>query len=154
MKTILTIVSILIYWSGQSQEKQLSTPTPCFTAIIVNDINSAVAWYTDVLGVKEISRNTKLSIGLEQVNLKRESIQIELIYLKSAINSNNLVSKKQRLTGLFKIGFRLENFDQWTQRLKIKNILHEQDIVVDPISKKRMFVIKDPDGNRIQFFEA
>ena len=154
MKTFILTILIFISFSAHCQENITPKLQGCFAAIIVKDMPTSVEWYKKVLNLKEISRNKNAKMELEQVNLKNDLLHIELIYLKSAISPQALNNKRQRHTGLFKIGVRLDNIGQWIIHLKSKKIVQEQDIVVNPVSKKKMFVIKDPDGNRIQFFEG
>ncbi|MBO6524105.1 MAG: VOC family protein [Balneolaceae bacterium] len=51
------------------------------------------------------------------------------------------------------MGFKIQNFDSWVKYLREKQVSFRGDVVNDPISGKKMVVVLDPDGNRIQFFE-
>ena len=46
------------------------------------------------------------------------------------------------------------DFDTWVARLKATGVEFQGDVVIDKTSGKKMLVVKDPDGNRIQLFEA
>lgn len=95
-------------------------------------------------------------MGFKQANLKRGNSQIELIELKSAISTKDVVpnfTNKTRLQGIFKIGFSITDFDEWMDHLQSKELVAPGNIVEDPVSGKRMIIIRDPDGNRVQLFE-
>ena len=58
-----------------------------------------------------------------------------------------------RVTGFFKIGFLVTEFDMWIDHLTNEKVDFYGNIVTDHTSGKRMAIITDPDGNRIQIFE-
>ena len=55
--------------------------------------------------------------------------------------------------GFFKFGMKIPDFDQWISHLTDAKAEMHGEVVIDPVSEKRMLIIKDPDGNRIQLFE-
>jgi hypothetical protein len=61
--------------------------------------------------------------------------------------------KKTKIDGFFKFGFLVSEFEKWVTHLEQCKVEFYGTVVADPISKKRMVLIKDPDGNRIQLFE-
>lgn len=145
----LLIGSIL----GHSQTPDLRAS---FIAIIVSDMDSSSRWYKDLLNFQEVGRIENADIGLVQVNLIRGEARIELIEIQSAIDHNQILGtagKGKRLTGLFKVGFSVKNFDGCIEHLNSNEIEVADDIVTDPLTGGRMVVIRDPDGNRIQLFE-
>ena len=127
-----------------------------FSAIIVRDMEVSVTWYADKLGFEVINNNENAEMGFKQSNLKLGNVLIELISLTSAVDPEKAVSdhsSKTRLIGFFKFGFRVSDFDTWITHLKVKDVSFHGSVVNDPVSGKRMVIIKDPDGNRIQIFE-
>ena len=58
-----------------------------------------------------------------------------------------------RVTGFFKIGFLVTEFDMWIDHLTNEKVDFYGNIVTDDTTGKRMAIITDPDGNRIQIFE-
>ena len=139
------------------QDEKVSALEPYFSALIVEDIDNSIKWYVDVLGMEVNSQNAIESIGLRQANLSNTLAALELIELGSAVSlSENLpgYTSKTRTIGLFKIGFRTKDFDHWLNHFEEKNVSFNGDVVTDPVTQKRMMIILDPDGNRIQVFEA
>ena len=57
------------------------------------------------------------------------------------------------IDGFFKIGFLVDEFDAWVNRLREAEVEIHGRVVTDKNLGKRMLIIKDPDGNRIQLFE-
>ena len=108
------------------------------------------------LGTTVLNRFESAERGFKQSNLKRGNLLIELIELVDAISPKEEIqhySQKTRMPGLFKVGFMVSDFDTWMTHLKNDTVDFYGNIVTDPASGKRMVILKDPDGNRIQLFE-
>lgn len=142
--------------SSQAQTTPPNDLTPYFNAIIVNDMDSSLSWYQQVLGYEVLNSNQFPEMGLKQANLKKGDASIELIELNSAIDPNELIpnfNSNTKMIGLFKFGFYVDNFDQWIEYLKLNQVEFKGRVVSDELSGKQMVIILDPDGNRIQLFE-
>lgn len=46
----------------------------------------------------------------------------------------------------------MKKFDQWVASLQKSGVEFHGKVVGDPLTKQKMVIIKDPDGNRIQLF--
>ncbi|MEM7370032.1 MAG: VOC family protein [Bacteroidota bacterium] len=139
-----------------SQEQEQLSLNAYFSAIIVADMDTSLAWYTDVLGYEMVNQHTNQEVGFRIVNLKRADTLLELIEWQSAHAPKEVIPNfgpKTRLHGLFKIGFQVAEFEQWLEHLNGFVADIQEQVVHDPISGNRMLIIKDPDGNRIQLFE-
>ncbi|HMC00322.1 MAG TPA: VOC family protein [Flavobacteriaceae bacterium] len=127
-----------------------------FSAIIVKDLDASMSWYTNVLGFEVLSKIESEERGFKQSNLKRDDILIELIELNNAVSVEDAIpnyTNKTRINGFFKIGFLVSEFDKWIEHLTQHNVDFYGNVVNDPTSGKRMIIITDPDGNRVQIFE-
>lgn len=127
-----------------------------FSAMIVSDFDSSIHWYSKTLGFEVVSRVESVERGFKQSNLKRGDVLIELIQLDKALNLEDIVpnyNNKMRLIGFFKLGFLVIYFDKWIDHLTNEKVDFYGGIVTDDITGKRMVIITDPDGNRIQIFE-
>ncbi len=152
----IIIITLLISTNFYAQHSNSDTLQPYFNAIIVKDMNTSVDWYTENLVLDIVSKSDFSNEYFKQVNLKRDAILIELIELKSALIPEDVIpnyTTKTRTIGLFKFGFLTSNFAEWVSNLKSNGVTFHGEIVIDQLSKKRMVIIKDPDGNRIQLFE-
>ncbi|TJY36055.1 VOC family protein [Pontimicrobium aquaticum] len=136
--------------NSQSETLDLSSG---FAAFVVKDINSSIDWYSSKLNFKLVNQTHLEERGIKQANLKLGNTKIELIESKSSINPTQSNTKKGLILGIFKVGFITSSFDNWSKHLIELEMITEKDIVINPIDNKRMLIIKDPDGNRIQLFE-
>jgi len=157
IKKIL-IISYLIWIPFLSYAQNDSTQDleAYFSAMIVSDFDSSINWYSNVLGFEVVNRIESVERGFKQSNLKRGGILIELIELDKAVNLEAIVpnyNNKMRTIGFFKIGFLVTDFDNWIDHLANKKVDFYGSTVTDDTTGKRMAIITDPDGNRIQIFE-
>lgn len=155
MKSTL-VICLMLFTSQILVAQDLTPPKGGFGAFIVSEMRESKNWYQEVLGFEEINHMVNEEIGFEIANLKHGEIGLELIQMKGSISMDSLMKdlpRKTRLQGVFKFGMYISDFDAWVQQLQpfIEDL--ESQIVRDPITDKRMVVIRDPDGNRIQLFE-
>ncbi len=154
----LSCLLIFLFCSnvGFSQDFDSLELEAYFTAIIVNDIEASIDWYTSILGFEVINRFSSEERGFKQSNLDRNGILIELIELNQAVNPEDVIpnyTNKTRLIGLYKAGFQVQAFENWASHLEKSEVEFYGNTVINPISGKKMLIILDPDGNRIQIFE-
>ena len=157
MKILILVLSFsLIPFHSYTQQKNIPELEAYFSALIVEDIDSSLMWYTKMLGFKITDKRELPEIGLKQSNLEHGNAQIELIELNSALKPKEVIpdhNSKTRLIGLFKIGFLVSEFDKLIDHLKENNVKFHGTVVINEATGKRMVIIKDPDENRIQIFE-
>ena len=152
---ILVILTIFMVNIGNAQSSKLPELRASFLAIITSNIDSSTNWYTSKLGFELVNRVDNVERGFKQANLTRGDILLELIELKVAIDRNEVLKEnpRARISGYFKFGFTVKEFDVWANYLKEAGVEFNGRVVQDQTSGKKMLIIKDPDGNRIQFFE-
>ena len=127
-----------------------------FTSIIVLDIEASAEWYQQALDMELIGLNHYPDYGFSQANLRNNDLQLELIQTNKTIAASSILEDspaKSRISGLFKIGMAIDQFEPNIDRLQTLGVEFQGSIVQDPISGRRMIIALDPDGNRIQFFE-
>lgn len=155
-KSFIILYFILVSYISYGQTESLPDPEAYFSAIIVNDIESSIKWYSNNFGFKVLNKIESEEKGFKQANLKCGNILIELIELESSLSPESLLenySKKTKINGFFKLGFIVSEFEKWVDYLKQSEVEFYGDVVTDNLSGKRMLLIKDLDGNRIQIFE-
>lgn len=156
MKNLIVISFLLIALHGFGQDKSLPLPEAYFSAIIVNDIDTSINWYKQHLDFNVIHRFQSEDNEFRQASIVCGNILIELIEIKSSVTADELLKNKPKRTmidGFFKIGFLVDEFDAWVNRLREAEVEIHGRVVTDKNLGKRMLIIKDPDGNRIQLFE-
>ena len=129
---------------------------PSFTALIVSEMERSTQWYSSVFDLQVMSQVASEERGFRIANLQSDAFQLELIELQNAVHPQQQIpdfTTKTRVIGFFKVGFQVADFDQWMEHLEEQNVTLNGSEVTDPQTGRRMVVITDPDGNRIQFFE-
>lgn len=127
-----------------------------FSAMIVSDLDSSINWYSNILGFEIVNKVESKERRFKQSNLKKGNALIELIELDNAVYPEDVVpnyNNKTRIVGFFKTGFLVSDFDKWIDHLTNEKVDFHGNIVMDDSTGKRMVIIIDPDGNRIQIFE-
>jgi len=155
-RVLLLIIFLAVGRTSIAQLKGVENPEACFAAIIVSDIDTAIAWYTGMLGFEVVNQNHLPQRGLRQANLKSGTTALELIELQQVIFTNEILAQKPpgtRIGGFFKFGFKVSKLHRWVRYLKKAGVQLQGDVVVDPVSGGKTVVVLDPDGNRIQLFE-
>jgi len=155
VKTI-TLSSFLIFAAFsvvKSQNNDLPQPEASFFGIIVNNIDSSIHWYTSNLGFEVTNRVDNEERGFKQANLNLGKTNLELIELSNSTKPSDVLEGRSRMQGLFKIGFTVDDFDNWVEHLKSQKVTFHGQVVKNPLDGNKMLVVKDSDGNRVQFFE-
>ena len=157
MKNLIsTLIVALLVPTGFSQTGKPPDLKPYFTAIIVTDIDTSSQWFSDVLGFEMLNRVDMEERGFRQANLKRGNAAIELIEINTAIYPRDILqgrTNRTQIAGFFKIGFSASDFDKWEKFLSKSGVKFHGSLVRDETTNKRIVIILDPDGNRIQLFE-
>jgi catechol 2,3-dioxygenase-like lactoylglutathione lyase family enzyme len=157
MKKLVIIIFIIgLPFGGYAQDESLPKLEAYFSAIMVHNLDTSINWYANVLAFAVLDKTESKERGFRQANLKMGSTLLELIELNSAVSLEDVApnyNSKTRITGFFKIGFLATDFDNWINHLEQEKVDFHGVIVTDNLSGKRMVIIKDPDGNRIQIFE-
>lgn len=157
MKTYYVFILLLNYsFISYSQNINESDLDPYFNAIVVENLDSSIDWYVHNLGYKLENKLDMEERGFKQANLSTGKSHLELIWLSSVIYPKAILRDqppRTKMAGLFKLGFRVSRFDDWIETFTSNEVKLLGNIVNDPITKKRMVIILDPDGNRIQIFE-
>lgn len=129
---------------------------PFFSAVVVSNIDSSIAWYKKVFGLQLRNRTDAPERGFIQANLHSKEMLIELIQVDSSLSGSRILEKhpqKTRIRGFMKFGFVVNDIDDLYRKLRDQNIKFTGRMVTDPVNNKKTFLVNDPDDNLIQFFE-
>lgn len=121
------------------------------TTIIVKDLKTSASWYRKFLRfkVEEFKPN-------KHVKMRNDVFVIILNQGNSTLlrSQINFKGDKKYVNGIDKIGFDTNRFDS----LHLYFSHYEQKITTDIKEEKnlghRIFIVEDPDGNKVQFFDA
>lgn len=160
---ILTVLSFLLF---SCEEKPSTIPQEVFepklVAICVQDIETSLNWYTQKLGF-EIEQNIKEypDYGLKLAFLRAGDFHLEILEKTNSYKQSEfLPTPENYLGGVFKVGFILNDLEAKYAELKqMQDVEFVTGIGTLPENQLPIkwpthhFLIKDPDGNFIQFFE-
>ena len=113
--------------------------------IVTSDVEELSGWYQKNFGFKVVEEDHLTYKGLN-LYLEENSKAVHRDTLKGLHNVNNV-------PGFYKLGFLTNQFDNLVEQLKGNGVQFVGSVVYDERLEKRMLVIKDPDGNRLQLFE-
>lgn len=112
-----------------------------WTTILVNNMDESLKFYEEIVGLKMTER-FQTGPGMEISFLGEGETKVELIY--------NEKFKKLDAGNRVTLGFKVESLDEKINFIKEKGI----KIITGPIEPNpsiKYFIIKDPDGVKIQF---
>ena len=167
MNKIKQIILILFLVSSGCQENTKTVQKdffrPNLVALFVEDIDISLKWYNEKLGFeveKEIEDYP--DYGLKLAFLKSNGFHLEIIEKTNSFQQSEvLLNEEKYLGGIFKIGLKTNDLENIYNQLKefedvefVTSIgeLPENQLPINWPTKH--FLIKDPDGNFIQFFDS
>ena len=155
MLTKLSIIGFLLITPICVISSQSLSPAGFFSAIIVNQMDTSLKWYSTFMGCEIQNQIHLQERGLRQANLECGSLKLELIETGNSISAEGALSEIQanRIQGFFKIGLVVDNFDSWMDRAEEFKVAIRGNVVVLEETQTRTVILLDPDGNRIQLFE-
>ncbi len=113
-----------------------------YFAVLVEDVDTAEAWYTRVFGLENVGGSVTTNGAYCIENLRNKFLHVELIYLASA-------SASDRPLGLFKTGFYVADVVAIADRIEAATGARPDIIEFDQLMQK-ILQIRDPEGNVIQ----
>jgi predicted enzyme related to lactoylglutathione lyase len=138
--------------TGQTSSAKV---TPYFFAVVVSNVETSSKWYGDLFGLKITKRDVNDQHGYKVFIMENDAMLVELMELKVSVAQAELLKhhpEGTRIHGHFKIGFKVAEMDSFLSHLRTFQIKVPQ-IWTDAKNGKRNFLISDPDGNYVQFFE-
>jgi hypothetical protein len=151
MRRSLSVLLLVVSGIVNAQDTK-----PYFSAIVVSNIDSSIAWYKKLFKLELRNRTDAPERGFIQANLHNDEMLIELIQVDSGLAQKEILEKyppRTRIRGFMKIGFLVKDIDGLFSLLKKQDIKFTGKMVTDPVNNKKTFLINDPDDNLIQFFE-
>lgn len=135
---------------SQPSRASIAVAEPTFVAIRVRDVGAMDDWYSRTFGLDRRKTLDGEGGAFSIRILGNETLTVELI------EQNGTEDAPDRHIGLFKIGFYVDDATQSLAQLRaLGAVAPDQDVTVfvdEPLGV-RTFVVRDPEGNRLQFFE-
>ena len=154
MKNFLFLIFLL---SGVQAQCQSIAPEwqPYFSAVVVKNLATSVKWYQSVFDLRVKTQMIDPNQSYRITILESSSYLLEILELKGSLVRKDLLKDKPdgtELQGHFKIGFKISDVNKWLEHLKSLSITVPQ-VWTDSKTGRKNFLIQDPDGNLVQFFE-
>ena len=135
-----------------SREGPQFTAQGAFAAFVVTDLDASLNWYQSNLGLRVIKRGTSPRVVAETVVLGGHNVFVELIHYTDRTLAKRVIDDHNPQTGPIKVGMSLgqKDFDS------VSAYLEKHGVTIGMFEDKEMgvktFIVKDNDGNLIQFF--
>jgi catechol-2,3-dioxygenase len=152
LRYFLPLSLCFLYCQGDPATDPLAFQ-PRFAAIVVANLDATSSWYQALLKLSVKSQQT--GSGYRVTILTSPVYELELLELSGSLARDPLLAGHPpgtQIQGLFKTGFEVTSMDSWISHLQGLNISIPQ-IYTDATTGKRNFLITDPEGNLVQFFE-
>jgi uncharacterized glyoxalase superfamily protein PhnB len=154
MKTMLALAISLWGYGLYGQKVTIKNLKPLLAAIQVRNLDSAINFYSEYLGLQLTERKRFEDHHVEIAFLKTRQFEFELVKNDSSIDRNIVLKEKKaaEITGFAKLNFKIKRIEKFYDFLKAENV----NIVVSLRKSARAknhqtFIITDPEGNWVQF---
>ncbi|MBR09201.1 MAG: hypothetical protein CMP48_16150 [Rickettsiales bacterium] len=114
--------------------------------IVTKDSETLSKWYSQNLGFMDSKDHSLLYHDNLTIKLTQNTEAKHRDSVERAYNVNYL-------PGIFKFGFKTNQFDGLVDHLKKNNVQFVGSVMEDTILNRRMVIVKDPEANYIQLFE-
>jgi catechol 2,3-dioxygenase-like lactoylglutathione lyase family enzyme len=123
-----------------------------FIALVVTDLDASLHWYESNLGLHQIKRGKSPRVAAETAVLGGHHIFVELIHYSDRSLPKREINASAPVAGLLKAGAVVDpaGFDEIAKHLQSRGI--EARSFEDKDMGCRSFIVRDSDGNLIQFF--
>jgi catechol 2,3-dioxygenase-like lactoylglutathione lyase family enzyme len=149
--------ALLLFASGAAAQGHPSaTEAPAFTAqgafvaIVVTDLDASVHWYAASLGLQVVKHGKSPRVPAETVVLGGHNLFVELIHHDG--KQLRRVDNEASVPRLLKAGVIVGQKDLYAMAAYLQNRGVETEIFADKEMGVRCFLLRDNDGNLIQFF--
>jgi catechol 2,3-dioxygenase-like lactoylglutathione lyase family enzyme len=148
---------IFVCLTGTAQQPERNAPPPlatrgAFFALVVTDMNASLRWYESELGLRVIKQGKSPRVAAETAVLAGQNFFVELIHYTDRALPGRKIDDSAPAAGPLKVGGILDPpvFDALAKRLESHGL--EVRIFDDKEMAQRSFIVRDNDGNLIQFF--
>lgn len=143
--------------SGMASETASTPPAieeGAFIALSVASVDKQVAWYRDTLGFEIVEQRDVPERNIRFALLKREGALIEMLQLPDArprLEVDPAATSASRIHGFFKAGLVVPDVDALYRQLHEKGVEFTIPLGEPGSAGLRMFQLRDPEGNLLQF---
>jgi len=148
----LTFTAVLMTVTGlEGQRVPSGAPEfeilgPAFIALQVEDVESAAAWYSTVFSLSQVNEIDAANGRYRIRILTSPALTVELI------ETRDIARASDRHLGLFKFGFYVDDIEAAFHWFRGAGVDTDSSTFVDNALSARSFLMRDPEGNRLQVF--
>ena len=143
--------------AAQSQGLPILVAHPAFFAVSVADLDASAGWYERVFGVETVRDVTSRDgRGRARVMVAGDLV-VELVTYQGSIDAAEALEEGQHrfaLRGLVKTGLFVGDADAAHAALSANELDIDDSVSTDDRIDAKTFVLRDPDGNRLQLFQV
>lgn len=159
---ISTLLLCLAFLGSHSQDSIASGGDPAvgpqftaqgaFAAFVVTDLDASLRWYQSNLGLGVIKRGVSPRVAAETVVLGGHNVFVELVHYTDRTLTRRAIDDHSPVAGPVKVGMIVgqEDFDSLNTYLEKHGV--SAGVFEDREMGVRSSIVKDNDGNLIQFF--
>ena len=119
---------------------------PAFLALQVADVESAATWYSTVFSLSPVNEIDAVDGRYRIRILTSPTLTVELI------ETRDIARAPERHLGLFKFGFYVDDIEAAFRWFRGVGVETDNSTFVDSALSARSFLMRDPEGNRLQVF--
>ena len=155
----MKLVSILFFslLASDVNAQEIAFSSKSFFAISTSNVDSVSTWYENVFSLKLQKKINTPDGNIAIRILGNDFLQIEIMQRKDAkgrAECNVPADQAYKIHGYFKTGLYVKDLKNAESYFKNKNVAIKIPIFEDKELKMRSFIIKDADGNTLQFIES
>ena len=142
------------------RDRAVASAHPYLVSASVANLDTAVRWYTEVLGFREVRRLNLPEHALRISFVELSGFRLELIESKGSVSLSSIQSKfpevsdRAKVQGFGKLAFTVASIETLATWLKSQKVSFVRDVTLDQETGEKWLIIEDMDGNWLQFFEA
>lgn len=128
---------------------------PYLVAVSVANLEASAGWYEDVLGLRVVDKKAFPESGIKIALLEADGFRLELVELRGSVSPSTCtdVSNPAALRGFGKYAFQIDDLAEFVKGLERRGVAILHDARSAPKDGERSVIIKDNDGNWLQFFQ-
>ena len=141
------------------QASQPSEISPYLVALSVRNVDASYAWYRTHLGFEVMRLPYSYAPGMRVGFLRRGEFRLELVEAagsrprSAALPDTTNQMSPLSLQGFYKLGFQVPDLDALVAHFRTAGIAPRFGPTSDSSFQVRFFIVADPDGNWVQFFQ-
>lgn len=159
---LCTFLALPVSWTQTKTilAKGTADARPYWAGISVSDADASARWYEEKLHFGLTKKMDLPQHKLRIVFLELNGFTLELVEFKDSVSFDTArkripeLKDRDKLRGFVKLGFLVGNVDVLAGELKRAGVKLRIELTEDRAFGNKFFLVEDPDGNVLQFFQT